>query len=129
MNERVFKLGQRIAITASADFNGASTITNPAVQFELTSKTINERAVANGLNPARDLKLQLEAVRLGCRADRGTLLHDLDQPAVAAVRPLARFSRMPPAHQTRQAPSSETMQGPIGCRGVQARPYSWHSLG
>ena len=31
-------------------------------------------------------------------------------------------SRTPPAHQMRQAPSSETMQGPMGLRGVQAAP-------
>ena len=30
--------------------------------------------------------------------------------------------RLPAAHQMRQAPSSETMHGPIGILGVQARP-------
>jgi len=30
--------------------------------------------------------------------------------------------RLPAAHQIRQAPSSETMHGPIGILGVQARP-------
>ena len=33
-----------------------------------------------------------------------------------------RDRRTPPAHQMRQAPSSETMHGPTGARGVQARP-------
>ena len=38
-------------------------------------------------------------------------------------------SRIPPAHQIRQAPSSETMHGPIGFLGIQALPNSLHSLG
>jgi hypothetical protein len=38
-------------------------------------------------------------------------------------------SRTPLAHQMRQAPSSDTMQGPTGLRGVQAFPYKAHSFG
>ena len=50
------------------------------------------------------------------------------QEDAARVR-AAAGSRTPLAHQMRQAPSSETMQGPMGWRGVQARPYRWHSFG
>jgi hypothetical protein len=32
----------------------------------------------------------------------------------------------PPAHQIRHAPSSETMHGPTGLRGVHAVPYDLH---
>ena len=35
----------------------------------------------------------------------------------------------PPARQMRQAPSSDTMHGPTGVRGVQAVPNSLHSSG
>ena len=38
-------------------------------------------------------------------------------------------SRIPPDHQMRQAPSSETMHGPMGWRGWQAAPNSRHSFG
>ena len=34
----------------------------------------------------------------------------------------SRGARTPLAHQIRQAPSSDTMHGPMGVRGVQARP-------
>ena len=36
---------------------------------------------------------------------------------------------IPDAHQMRQAPSSETMHGPTGFRGVQDSPYKRHSVG
>lgn len=38
-------------------------------------------------------------------------------------------SRTPPAHQMRHAPSSDTMHGPMGVRGVQAAPYKPQSVG
>ncbi|VFM95855.1 MAG: hypothetical protein BECKG1743F_GA0114225_101036 [Candidatus Kentron sp. G] len=37
--------------------------------------------------------------------------------------------RTPPTHQIRHAPSSETMHGPMGLRGVQAFPYRRQVLG
>ncbi len=38
-------------------------------------------------------------------------------------------SLIPLAHHILHAPSSDTMHGPIGLRGVQAAPYSLHSFG
>jgi hypothetical protein len=42
-------------------------------------------------------------------------------------RTLSSYSFLkPPAHQIRHAPSSETMHGPTGLRGVHAVPYDLH---
>ncbi len=89
------------------------------------------RAVAH---PARELQRTREPIDEGPKADALHLPADDEAPR-ARLEPRRQYRAgpgpctaclSPEAHQMRHAPSSETMQGPTGSRGVQARPNSTH---
>ena len=77
------------------------------------------------LRPEQRLAQLRQLALVGALVDRVAKLGGFEHDVGAWCQPTAVFfdSRTPPAHQMRQAPSSETMHGPMGWRGVQARPY------
>ena len=106
---------------AHHDLDVAAQVLHVTVEPEFVREPVDERAKADPLHPAGHHD---PAGDPAC----GRLALTL-RAAPDALRPAQTFSRTPFAHQMRQAPSSDTMHGPTGCRGVQASPYRRHSFG
>jgi hypothetical protein len=83
--------------TADQHLDFADGVPGPAAQPVALGQAVQERAEAYPLD-------------LPC------------DPETAAGTQATSRVRMPFDHQIRQAPSSDTMQGPMGVRGVQAEP-------
>jgi hypothetical protein len=88
---------QGISGTADEHLDFADGVPGPADQPVALRKAEQERAEADPLDLPGD-------------------------PETAAGTQATSRVRMPFDHQIRQAPSSDTMQGPMGVRGVQAEP-------
>ncbi len=93
----------RFAFDVKVNFPAA--IPYPSPQLQPPGQPADEGPKPDSLNPAPNL----DTVR--------DLHSHYSEDAAAPVR-----SRTPEAHQMRQAPSSDTMQGPTGVRGVQGEP-------
>lgn len=100
----------------NADFTAS--VLHPAMDTVVMRQAIDKRSETHSLNLTRNRKPTGFAGGgrpIGC-------LHIYEVTALSWPTP----SRTPLAHQMRHAPSSETMQGPIGLCGVQALPYKRH---
>ncbi len=98
---------------AHHDLHIATQVTHVAVEPELAREAVHERTETHPLHPAGHHDPAGDPACSG-------FAHAPSAPD--ALRPAHTFSRTPLAHQMRHAPSSETMHGPTGWRGVQARP-------
>ncbi|CAI8878227.1 protein of unknown function [Methylococcus capsulatus] len=89
-------------IAFGVDLDAAAAVPHPAGEAGFAGEPADERAEPHALHTTADLDA-------------------LGGPH-AGFQAAAESLRTPAAHQMRQAPSSETMQGPTGLRGVQGLP-------
>ncbi len=97
--------------TFHPDFYLATTIANPARKSQFVGDAADERAKADALHATGYENMKS--------------LNGIYHPSLNRSSQQVAVSdsfRTPAAHQMRQAPSSETMQGPTGLRGVQGEP-------
>ena len=121
---------QRLIFTLNVYFHLAGAVAHPAAQLKGLRQAIGKRSKAYPLNLAG--QGQVQCLDGGWRGAGNIQIHGSNcRGYTVACRRfgLTTGSRMPPDHQIRQAPSSDTMQGPMGWRGLQATPNRRHSLG
>ena len=110
----------------------AGAVFHPALNTAAVRHAIDKRAKSYALNATAQDQFARDArghcVSLGAILSSIYVLQRIAEYGPFAEhtrRPhglASRGVRTPLAHQIRQAPSSDTMHGPIGVRGVQARP-------
>ncbi len=102
---------QSLRLALRQYLDGAGAVAHPTAHAAALRDAIDERTKADALHAAAEHPFS--------RCTRRRMISRTRSLARTAG---SRGARTPLDHQMRQAPSSDTMHGPMGVRGVHARP-------